>query len=697
MSCVPMTDLKSSSEPARRARWLWPAWALITLAAVALSIITGEATRRAVFDRWQEISPRDLSATQVDVVLIDSESIAAVGAWPWPRYYMARLTEEIAARGASVIGYDILFSEADRVRPDLFLKLYPELSARAAAEVGVLEPMDLQFGRVIGAAPVVLARAGAETGSAGAGPLPIDVQFTGSLPSAIASWPVGISAIPELDDVALGHGLVNASPDSDGVIRSVPLVMRVGGQAMPGLALEIARARLDAGEIRGEPDAINLANRRIPVDEQARMLLHFGTFPPANIVSAEEVLKTGFPERAFAGKIVLVGLSAEGTSDIVATPGASEMFGVLVQAQAIDTLLRGGWLERPSWADGAEWGGAFVLALLALVAAFANRLVRIGVAIAFVGVAVAAWTAFDTLGLLFDPVRPLLVGGGAVAGLVFGSFVDSRRERERLRDMLVQERIVAAQAEGELLAARAIQLSMVPPRASLAAMDRRMDCDALLEPARSVGGDFFDLVRIDQDRIGFVMADVTGKGVPAALFMAMSKALTQSTLSRDSDDLAQAADAINLELTRGNEEAMSVTMLLGVLDLRNGAIRLVSAGHENPIRVTPDTIATPCPLEGGPPFGITEFPYPVETLALGAGDALILLTDGITEAQNGSGALYGHKRMLAGDAITHPTATEICEAIRDDVRLFEEGTEATDDLTVMVIRYLGDAAPTSSN
>ncbi|HEV2043474.1 MAG TPA: CHASE2 domain-containing protein, partial [Sphingomicrobium sp.] len=412
--------MKSSSEPARRARWLWGAWALLTLVAIAVSIITGEGTRRAIFDRWQAISPRDLSSSDVEVVLIDSDSLAAVGSWPWPRYYMARLTEEIAARGATVIGYDILFSEPDRVRPDLFAKLYPELSAGAAAEVGALEPMDQQFGRVIGASPVVLARAGVHSGSGGVASLPIDVPISGSLPGSIPSWPEGISAIPELDDVALGHGLVNASPDSDGVIRAIPLVMRVAGQAMPGLALEIARARLEVSEIRGEPNVINLAERRIPVDEQARMLLHFGKFPSSKIVSAAELLKTGFPDQAYAGKIVLVGLSAEGTSDIVATPGASEEFGVLVQAQAIDTLLRGGWLERPRWAAAVEWGAALALAIAALGAVFAHRLVRIALAVAFAGVAVSTWMAFDSLGLLIDPVRPLLVGGGAVAGLVFG-------------------------------------------------------------------------------------------------------------------------------------------------------------------------------------------------------------------------------------------------------------------------------------
>ena len=96
-----MTVSNSSSEPKRGGRWLLLAWAAFTLVAVVISLLTGDATRGALFDRWQAMSPRDLAATKVDVVLIDSDSIAAVGSWPWPRYYMARLTEQTAARGAS--------------------------------------------------------------------------------------------------------------------------------------------------------------------------------------------------------------------------------------------------------------------------------------------------------------------------------------------------------------------------------------------------------------------------------------------------------------------------------------------------------------------------------------------------------------------------------------------------------------------
>ncbi len=125
------------------------------------------------------------------------------------------------------------------------------------------------------------------------------------------------------------------------------------------------------------------------------------------------------------------------------------------------------------------------------------------------------------------------MGGGAVAGVAIGLFALARGERERLRETLVQERIATAEAEGELQAARAIQLGMVPPRERLRCLDPRVDLDALLEPAKSVGGDYFDAMKIGDDRIGFAVADVTGKGVPAALFMAMSKALTSAALVAD--------------------------------------------------------------------------------------------------------------------------------------------------------------------
>jgi serine phosphatase RsbU (regulator of sigma subunit)/CHASE2 domain-containing sensor protein len=663
----------------------------MALIAVLLSLALGERMRRGVFDSWQRLSPRDLGASDVRVVMIDNQSVEFLGAWPWPRYYLARLTEELANRDARVIAFDILFAEHDRVRPDTFVSLYPEMSAGAAAEVRALQPMDELFAGVIGTAPVVLGHAGVDEAPADQPPL-ATAPIRGNLPPATDSWPAELAAIPELDDVALGTGLMNGRPDSDGVVRNVPLVMRVGGKPRSSFSLEVARQALGAETVAVAPSTVRIGNRTIPIDRQGRMRLHFGRFPADKIVSAADVL--GKSRRlgpdTFAGKTVVIGLSAEGTSDIAATPLAAEEFGPLVQAQAVDSMLRGGWLERPGWAAPAEWTAAVALALLALGNALYGRRYRIALAAIFAAVPIASWLAFAESALLIDPARPLLVGGGAIAGVAIGLFALARADRERLRESLLQERISAAEAEGELQAARAIQLGMVPPRSRLRTLDPRVDLDALLEPAQSVGGDYFDAMKIGDDRLGFAIADVTGKGVPAALFMAMSKALTSAALSRLQVDPSVMAEAINNELLKDNSEAMSVTMLLGILDLKTGDVELVCAGHEDPLLIDCDGDRQRIRLDGGPPFSVTQFPYPLEKLTIKPGEALVLVTDGVTEAQNGASELFGRDRILSGRGEWARSATTIVECIRDEVRNFEAGTAATDDLTVMAIRYLGN-------
>ena len=688
-SFVRMTDSKLPSDRRLPARRVVVTWLVMVLLAVLLTLGLGERMRRGVFDKWQALSPRDLSASDVRVVMIDNESIELVGAWPWPRYYLARLTEELAARGAKVIAFDILFPEHDRVRPDIFVSLYPELSPGAVAEVKALEPMDQLFGKVAGMAPVVLGHAGVDKAPADQAPI-ADAPIRGTLPLAVDNWPAELAAIPELEDVALGTGLLNGRPDSDGVVRAVPLVMRAGGKPRAGFALEIARNMLGIETIVVDGSQVRVGGNAIPIDPHGRMRLHFDHFPSSKIASAADVLgdsKDVKPD-AFAGKPVIVGLSAEGTTDIAATPLAAEEYGPLIQAQAVDAILRDGWLQRPAWAKSAEWAAAVLLALLAVGNALYGRRYRIFLALLLLAVPLVSWLAFTNAALLLDPVRPLLVGGGGIAGVAMGLFALARFDRERLRETLVQERILAAEAEGELEAARAIQMGMVPPRSRLRSIDPRVDLDALLDPAKSVGGDFYDAMKIGDDQLGFAVGDVTGKGVPAALFMAMSKALTSAALARMDADPAAMASAINAELLKDNSEAMGLTMLFGILDLKTGTIRMVCAGHEDPLLLSAGGKLTRVRLEGGLPFCVAELPYPLETLTLKAGETLVLITDGVTEAQNAQGSLFGSARILADQGVEAVSATSICEKIRDQVRVFEDGTEATDDLTVMAVRYL---------
>lgn len=693
-----MTASGSISSPARRLGRIRAVGLAATLLVALLLLIAGTGrTGTPIFDAWQRFKPRDLSGTPVYLVYIDAPSLAVIGRWPWPRYYLARLVEQIAARGPKAIGIDAIFSEPDPLSPALFAEVYNDLTPSATAEVSALPPFDLQFGEVIGRHPVVLPRFGTQAGEGrdGAG-LAVEAVFAGPLPESVRHFPQVNAAIPELDDVALGHGLINGPPDEDGVVRTVPLVAVAAGQPMTGFALELARVALGVDEVapvvRGSTmEAVRLGDRRLPVDPDGSMRLHFGDFPRDHFVSAVDLLRQGIPADKFKDGIVLVGLASQGTQDVVVTPGDPQTFGVLVHALAVDTILRGGWLSRPRWAPAAEWGLGIALAgMVLLLAGGRGRLATVLCAFAAVAIATGCWLAFDLGGLLLNPVPPLALEGAAIAGVLLMSFSEARHERERLRESLLTEQLSAAENAGELQAAREIQLGMLPTRELLGELDPRLDVDAMLEPAKSVGGDFYDALRLGRHVIGFSIGDVTGKGVSAALFMAVSRTLSRSAVLREAGDLASAAAMLDRDLARDGNPQMGVTMLLGSIDLTTGAATFCNAGHENPLLIDAAGDVCDLPMEGGPPFCVVDdYPYPAERIRLEPGDALVLFTDGVTEAQDSAGTLFGHERLIAA-AAGGGSATEITERILAAVRRFEGDADAADDLTLLVIRYLGD-------
>lgn len=679
-----MTGSKSVSERAKLRR-LRLSGLLAALIAAALLILSGDALRRPLFDGWQRLSPRDLSDTKVRVVLIDSESLKALGPWPWPRFYLAKLTQEIARRGAVAIGYDVLFAEPDRLGPAQVAALYPRLPDAAKAELRSQASPDETFALILGEAPVVLARVGTRERQ-GSATVSLDAQMPSALPAGFHRFPRAVTAIPELDDVALGHGLINAEPARDGVYRGVPLLATVGTTPAPGFALEVARIALGADKVLLEGNKVVLGTRRLPVDGQGELQLRFGHFPAGRTISAVDLIRRN-PSLSLQGTAVLIGQAAEGTTDIASTPLEIKQFGVLVQAQAVDAMLRGaGWLERPRWAWAAEWGAA--LALLAFALWLIPRRGPAGLVVPLLSGALlgTAWLLFDRWSLLIDPIPQVVMSSAGAIGIGIAASLESRRERERLREALVEERISSAATDAELEAARSIQQAMLPPAARLAALDPRVEIAAVLEPARSVGGDFFDVVRLGPDRIAFAIADVTGKGVPASLFMALSKALAKSAMLRE--PVAALASAIQAELSRDAPDEMGLTMLIGTLDLTSGEMQLINAGHENPFVRRRDGNVVDLAMEGGPPFCITDYPWPVEPVRLASGEALVLVTDGVTEAQDGARRLYGRARLAT--ALRDGTSAQtMVEKLLADVRAFESGAEASDDLTLLAIRYLG--------
>jgi serine phosphatase RsbU (regulator of sigma subunit) len=397
------------------------------------------------------------------------------------------------------------------------------------------------------------------------------------------------------------------------------------------------------------------------------------------------------PAGAFRGKVVLVGLGAEGIADLVMTPLETEGYGVFVQAQAVDAILTGGWLSRPAWLVAGEWAYGVVLAILIAVAGTRRRRWPWLVAgVLILALPLKSWLFFHAAGLLFDPLRPAMIGLGAAFAFLTLTALRGRAERLRLARALVEQRVTSAMQEGELQAARAIQLGMVPTRDRLAELDPRISASAVLEPAHSVGGDFYDAIRISADHLLFLVGDVTGKGVPAALYMALSKTLAKSVLVREQGGLAHAVNTLNRELMRDADDAMGVTMLVVLVDCVSGGLTMVNAGHENPILLRPGQRPETVPMLGGPPFCVCEYLYPEERLTLSAADTLVLITDGVTEAQDGDGRIFGLRRTIATLARRSGNDPDaVVQSLVEDVRAFEHPTDPSDDLTILALSYRG--------
>jgi serine phosphatase RsbU (regulator of sigma subunit) len=275
-----------------------------------------------------------------------------------------------------------------------------------------------------------------------------------------------------------------------------------------------------------------------------------------------------------------------------------------------------------------------------------------------------------TDGLLLDPAPVVLPGVGAAVAMIVMLFVEGRRLQRELR------------------AAEGIQKGMLVPRARLAEIAKGVDIDAVLEPARTVGGDLYDAFALPGGRVCFVVGDATGKGLSAALFMALAKAITRSLLTHPTLDLAEAIDRTNTDLSADNAENMQLSLLVGVLH-PDGRLEMISAGHENPFVVGTDGQVRTLKLDGGPPLCAMEgFPYPLELFRLEPGEILLAFTDGVTEAQDPDQDLYGAVRAAAAvGACAGPGPLKgMVDGIVSAVRAFEAGAEPSDDLTILAIR-----------
>ena len=655
-----------------------------------------EELRLTSFDIEQRLAPRRQENAPVVIVEIDDQSLAPPnGQWPWPRTLVARLVRRIAEGKPSALGVDIIFSEPDRFSPEAMAAAVPELSGAVAQELAALPHNDAVLAAAFKSLPTVLGLGVTfETGALTGGRFtPTPIRAIGADPKQfLQNFPAMIRSLPEITAGESGRAALVGNPDRDGVLRRVPLFIVAGGNIVAGLSVETLRVALGARGlvIIASPHGIEggrIADLDLPADGEGRAYPYFAPPQSSHIVSAAEVLQPSFDLRRLAGQIVLLGVTGLGLVDIKQTP-LGLMQGIEVQAQLIESMLSNALLRRPQM---LLWFEISLVLASGLIVIFAlpfgrPRAATLGLGAVVVVCLAAGFILFRFAHVLLDGVYPSLA-----AALVFGVMLSSG-----LRAAEASKRKLSAELDrqtGELNAARAIQMGLLPrPMPET----RALEVQPLIETARMVGGDLYDFVLLDPRHLFIAIADVSGKGVDAALFMAMTKMVLNAAALQHGAALDRVFGAANAKISAASDDIqeaggrpMFVTVFAGILELDTGALVYASAGHDAPYVLRGNAAPLRLETEGGPPLGtLDEFDFPVDRAQLRPGDVILLYTDGVTEAKDKTAAFYTSERLDGVVAsIVAANAKSVVAAVRGDLRRFVADAEQADDITLLAVRW----------
>jgi adenylate cyclase len=377
-----------------------------------------QTLRLAVFDQYQRLHPRPYQPTPVRIVDINEESLTKIGQWPWPRTKVAELVERLRQAEVAAIGFDVMFSEPDRTSPKAMLGIW-SLPAAARHEVAGLPDHDDILAAALQPGGVVLGMALERTGTGkplpvqkyryvnmGESPLPFVDPFASAVPS-----------LPALSLAAAGNGVMTFEPDSDGVVRRVPMLFRLGDALVPSLAAETLRVAQGAQNylVYTSSDHIGLNEVKIgrfsvPTTPKGEAWVHYTGPVKERTIPAWKILAGAVPDAELKGQIMMVGTSAQGLMDLRFSPMGGVMAGIEAHAQILEQVLTDSYLYRPTGANtiealtlvvGGLAMGALALVTGALVSATATLLV--------IGLVVwGGWFGFVHHQLLLDPVTPAL-------------------------------------------------------------------------------------------------------------------------------------------------------------------------------------------------------------------------------------------------------------------------------------------------
>ncbi len=633
------------------------------------------------FDLYQKVFVQEKDSDVV-IIDIDEKSLGQFGQFPWNRSVFANILDQLNTSNPKAIGFDIFFTEKDKQSPDEIIKSYNLVPADVSELQNLKGPDDL-FAEKLKESKSVIAVLGSNVPSLANYDRKAKARFLskGGKPEEFTySYPHSIGSLEKLEKNVQGLGSISFLDQLDGIIRSLPLIVQFNKKIYPTMGLEMVRVGSKQKNIYIELNEVGIQRisarpHKIDSDPNGIIWIKYKKSQNKQYISAADVYQGNFEKSFFENKYVLIGASAQGLFDLVKTPLGATIPGVEVHANVIENILDQSYLVRNPNTYIFELLFSIVIALLTFVLSQKIK-PKYSLSIFFgniLGIIIIGFSIYKFRSELVDISYPIfMVAITFLTGLYFRFIEENKMALANLQKeaKLLKERELAA----------GVQKSLFP---DISKFENFIFAKNV--PARDVSGDYFDVVRSTPEEYFFTLADVSGKGVKAGMYMAKASSIFR-TLTNLKFPLEKVVFGVNNELVEAKFKGMFVTAVFGKLNIKTGELVFINAGHESIL--TFDAGKNYEYIKSDmPPIGIVKYftESMVKSNTINLKDkTFVVYTDGVTEGYMKNGEELGAEGVQKIiNEMSEVTPKSIVEAIEKQLNWGAE--KLRDDITCMAI------------
>ena len=634
------------------------------------------------FDLYQKVFTLKKTDSDVVIIDIDEKSLGKFGQFPWSRSVFAKILEKVNQSNPKAIGFDIFFTEKDKQSPDEIIKSYNLIPADVS-ELQNLKGHDEIFREQLEKSKSITAVLGSNVPSHSNYDRKAKARFLskgGDPKNFTYSYTYSIGSLETLEKSVKGLGSISFLDQTDGIIRSLPLLVRFDNKIYPTMGLEMIRVGNNQKNIYVEMNEVGI-NRisarpyKILSDPNGIIWIRYKNSIKSQYISSSDVYDGKFPENFFKDKYVLIGASAQGLFDLVKTPLGVTIPGVEVHANVIENIIDQSFLIRNPNTYVFELIFAIIVSIITFVLSQKIK-PKFSLSIFFGSIFIVIIIGFSLFlfrSELVDISYPIfLLTITFLTGLYFRFIEENKMALANLQKeaKLLKERELAA----------GVQKSLFP---DISKFENFIFAKNV--PARDVSGDYFDVVRSTPEEYFFTLADVSGKGVKAGMYMAKASSIFR-TLTNLKYPLEKVVFGVNNELVEAKFKGMFVTAVFGKLNIKTGELIFINAGHESILTFDQNKNYEYIKSDM-PPMGIVKYftESMVKSTTINLKDkTFVVYTDGVTEGYLENGEELGAEGVQnIINNISDVTPKIIVESIEKKLNWGAE--KLRDDITCMAI------------